>query len=256
MAQMQRIKRYIEPYRKTEHQAENIKASTSTPARDMVDSGAFEHAGVNGLNIDNERFHIIQQEIMAAISPAVVVKLTPAELEARTFSAVGDIAAKMQFPIGNTEQQQITQLLVDEMLGLGPLQVFMDDPAVTDILVNGHDEVFIESQGKVKKVNVRFRDEAHVLNLARRIVSRIGRRVDETTPMVDARLADGSRVNVLIPPLALNGTCISIRKFSEQKRSLQQLAELGAMSPAMAVILDIIARSRVNVLVSGGYWCR
>ncbi len=128
----------------------------------------------------------------------------------------------------------------------------MDDPEITDIMVNGHDEVFIECQGKVKRANVSFRDEEHVLNLARRIVSRVGRRVDETNPMVDARLPDGSRVNVLIPPLALDGTCISIRKFNEHKRSLHQLSELGAMSPDMATLLDIIARSRVNVLISGG----
>ncbi|WP_017221547.1 CpaF family protein [Moritella dasanensis] len=203
-------------------------------------------------NVEEQRFRVIQQEIMAIIAPAVVVTLTPEELEVRTFEAVGDIAARQQFPIGGTEQRNISQRLVDEMLGLGPLQVLMDDPEITDIMVNGHTEVFVEYRGKVKRADVRFRDEEHVLNLARRIVSRIGRRVDETTPMVDARLPNGSRVNVLIPPLALNGTCISIRKFNEQKHSLQQLAALGAMSSEMADVLNIIARSRVNVLISGG----
>ena len=201
---------------------------------------------------NHDRFTAIQQEVMAAIEPAVVVQLSREELEARTFEAVGEIVKRLQFPIGDNEQQQITQRLVDELLGLGPIQCLMDDPDVTDIMVNGHDEVFIETQGKVKRANVSFRDEEHVLNLARRIVSRVGRRVDETNPMVDARLPDGSRVNVLIPPLALDGTCISIRKFSDQKRSLHQLTEMGAMSPEMATLLDIIARTRVNVLISGG----
>ncbi|WP_428451392.1 CpaF family protein [Photobacterium kasasachensis] len=215
---------------------------------------AQQSAGDKHQNYDHnhDRFSAIQQEVMAAIEPAVVVQLSREELEARTFEAVGEIVKRLQFPIGDSEQQQITQRLVDELLGLGPIQCLMDDPDVTDIMVNGHDEIFIETQGKVKRANVFFRDEEHVLNLARRIVSRVGRRVDETNPMVDARLPDGSRVNVLIPPLALDGTCISIRKFSDQKRSLHQLTEMGAMSPEMATLLDIIARTRVNVLISGG----
>ena len=216
--------------------------SLSTPATDVSSASSIEE----------QRFRSIQQEIMTIIAPAVVVTLSPEELEVRTFAAVGDIATRQQFPIGGIEQRQISQRLVDEMLGLGPLQVLMDDPEITDIMVNGHTEVFVEYRGKVKRADVRFRDEEHVLNLARRIVSRIGRRVDETTPMVDARLPNGSRVNVLIPPLALNGTCISIRKFNDQKHSLEQLAALGAMSTEMASVLNIIARSRVNVLISGG----
>lgn len=198
------------------------------------------------------RFALIHAEVMLAIEPAVVVQLSREELETRTFEAVGDIAQRHQLPMGGQEQKQIMLRLVDEMLGLGPLQVLLDDPDVTDIMVNGHKEVFIEHKGKLKSAEISFRDEEHVLNLARRIVSRIGRRIDETNPMVDARLPDGSRVNVIIPPLALDGTCISIRKFSHDKRSLSQLAELGAMSADMVSLLDIIARCRVNVLISGG----
>ena len=198
------------------------------------------------------RFELIHSEVMLAIEPAVVVQLSREELENRTFEAVGDIAQRHQFPMGSQEQKQMMLRLVDEMLGLGPLQVLIDDPNITDIMVNGHKEVFIEHKGKLKSAQISFRDEEHVLNLARRIVSRIGRRIDETNPMVDARLPDGSRVNVLIPPLALDGTCISIRKFSHNKRSLSQLAELGAMSTDMVILLDIIARCRVNVLISGG----
>ncbi|MEJ2765077.1 CpaF family protein [Photobacterium sp. MCCC 1A19761] len=218
---------------------------------------ASEPAVVSGAlsasSASRERFSAIRREVMAAIEPSVVVQLSKSELENRTFEAVGEIAQRMQYPIGHAEQARITQQLVDELLGLGPLQSLMDDPTVTDIMVNGPNAVFIEQGGKLKSAaDVAFRDEAHVLNLARRIVSRVGRRVDELNPMVDARLPDGSRVNVMIPPLALDGTCISIRKFSEHKRSLAQLAELGAMSPQMATLLDIIARCRVNVLISGG----
>lgn len=222
----------------------------------MAQSAVLPTPNVSKADMDSERqqrrFALIHKEVMAAIEPAVVVQLSREELELRTFEAVGDIAHRHQLPMGSQEQQQISVDLVDEMLGLGPLQTLLDDPNITDIMVNGYQEVFIEYKGKLKRSDVRFRDEEHVLNLARRIVSSIGRRIDETNPMVDARLLDGSRVNVLIPPLALDGTCISIRKFSDSKRSLQQLAELGAMSPDMASLLDIIARSRVNVLISGG----
>ncbi|QUM84534.1 MULTISPECIES: CpaF family protein [unclassified Moritella] len=231
----------------------NVTTATQSETSSTTQSLSVPIADVSSTsNIEEQRFRTIQQEIMAIIAPSVVVTLSPEELEERTFEAVGSIAARQQFPIGGIEQRNISQRLVDEMLGLGPLQVLMDDPEITDIMVNGHKEVFIELRGKVKRADVSFRDEEHVLNLARRIVSRIGRRVDETTPMVDARLPNGSRVNVLIPPLALNGTCISIRKFNEKKHSLEQLSALGAMSTEMASVLNIIARSRINVLISGG----
>ena len=119
-------------------------------------------------------------------------------------------------------------------------------------MVNGPNEVYIEKLGKLQKTSVEFRSEEQLLNLARRIVSKVGRRIDESSPLVDARLDDGSRVNVMIPPLALDGTCISIRKFNQEKLSLNQLAQNGAMSDSMVRLLDIIVRCRLNVLIAGG----
>jgi pilus assembly protein CpaF len=190
--------------------------------------------------------------VIEAIEPSVVVKLSPAELEGRIHHLVSDIVSADQLPLGHREVFTVVKQLVDEMCGLGPLQPLINDPVITDIMVNGYKEVYVEKLGKLQKTDVVFRSEEQLLNLARRIVSKIGRRIDETSPLVDARLEDGSRVNVMIPPLALDGTYISIRKFTQDKLSLNQLATNGSMSSNMVQLLDVIVRSRLNVLVAGG----
>ncbi len=138
------------------------------------------------------------------------------------------------------------------MLGLGPLEPLLADEAVNDIMVNGADQVYVERAGKLELSDARFRDDQHVMQIAARIVSAVGRRVDESTPLVDARLADGSRVNIIIPPLALDGPSISIRKFSKKKITLDVMTRQSNISPAMATVLRIAARCRLNILISGG----
>ncbi|MDN3612282.1 CpaF family protein [Vibrio ostreicida] len=199
-----------------------------------------------------DHYHLIHAEIINELEASVVVTLSAQELETRIQQLVTDIVASKQLPIGHQDVSTMVRQLVDELLGLGPLQPLMDDPSVTDIMVNGYQEVYVERRGKLKKTQIEFRSEAQLVNLARRIVSKVGRRVDESSPLVDARLDDGSRVNVMIPPLALDGTCLSIRKFSQDKLSLNQLAQSGAMSDSMVRLLDIIVRCRLNVLVAGG----
>ncbi|ANW26848.1 pilus assembly protein CpaF [Vibrio coralliilyticus] len=199
-----------------------------------------------------EHYHLIHSQVVNAIEASVVIKLSPQELEARILLLVTDVVAAHQLPLGNREVALVVKQLVDELLGLGPLQPLIDDPMVSDIMVNGPNEVYIEKLGKLQKTSVEFRSEEQLLNLARRIVSKVGRRIDESSPLVDARLEDGSRVNVMIPPLALDGTCISIRKFNQEKLSLNQLAQNGAMSDSMVRLLDIIVRCRLNVLIAGG----
>lgn len=199
-----------------------------------------------------EHYQHIHSHVVNAIEASVVVKLSPQELESRIAQLVNSIVTGSQLPLGNRDVATVVRQLVDELLGLGPLQPLIDDPVVTDIMVNGHREVYVEKLGKLTKTEVQFRSEEQLLNLARRIVSKVGRRIDESSPLVDARLEDGSRVNVMIPPLALDGTCISIRKFSQDKLSLNQLAQKGSMSDSMVRLLDIIVRSRLNVLVAGG----
>src|SRR5437773_10475858 len=142
--------------------------------------------------------------------------------------------------------------LSDDMVGLGPLEPFLDDEEITDILVNGPFDIYVERNGKLEKTAARFRDAQHLASIAQRIATAIGRRIDEASPMVDARLADGSRVNIVLPPLVLNGGCISIRKFARRVITLDDMTQYANLSPDMARFLEVAARARFNILVSGG----
>lgn len=138
------------------------------------------------------------------------------------------------------------------MMGLGPLEPLLEDISISDILVNGHSLVYVERHGKLERTEVQFRDDAHLMNIIDRVVSSVGRRIDESSPMVDARLKDGSRVNVIIPPLALDGPMLSIRRFSVSRPGVEDLVNFGTLTPMMAEVLDGIIKARLNVLVSGG----
>ncbi len=142
--------------------------------------------------------------------------------------------------------------IVDEMIGLGPIEPLLKDPSITDILINAHMSVYVERAGQLHQTPVRFKDEAHLLRIVNKMVSAVGRRVDESSPMVDARLPDGSRVNVAIRPVAVDGPLVSIRKFSKRPISMDRLVEFGALRPAMAELLKAAVRGRVSLLVSGG----
>src|SRR6266446_807894 len=146
----------------------------------------------------------------------------------------------------------VMQSLIADMLGLGPLEPLIADETVTDIMVNGPKQVYVERRGKLELTDVQFRDDQHLMNVATKIVTRVGRRIDEARPLVDARLPDGSRVNIIIPPLALDGASVSIRKFSKKSITLDTMAAGGSISPAMATVLKIAARCRLNILISGG----
>jgi pilus assembly protein CpaF len=157
-----------------------------------------------------------------------------------------------QAPLNASERRQITGDIRDEILGLGPLEPLLHDPTVNDILVNNYRQIYVERRGKLIKVNTRFQDDDHLRKIIDRIVSRIGRRVDESSPMVDARLADGSRVNAIIPPLALDGPSLSIRRFSKDPLELHDLIGFGALTPEMGEVLQGIVKARLNIIVSGG----
>ena len=150
------------------------------------------------------------------------------------------------------DRRRVVQRLVDDIKGLGPLEPLFNDPAVSDILVNGLKSVYVERKGRLEQADIRFRDEQHLLNIAQRIASWVGRRIDEASPMVDARLPDGSRVNIVIPPLAIDGAAFSIRRFVARGISLADLAERNAFTPAMGRLLQICAKARLNILISGG----
>jgi pilus assembly protein CpaF len=151
-----------------------------------------------------------------------------------------------------TEQCALIELLLADMLGLGPLEPLLADDTVSDIMVNGPKHIYVERHGKLELTDATFRDEPHLLNICGKIVTRIGRRIDELHPLVDARLPDGSRVNIITAPLALDGTMLSIRKFSKKTITLDTMVANGSISPSMATVLKIAARCRLNILISGG----
>jgi pilus assembly protein CpaF len=181
-----------------------------------------------------------------------VATLHPDRLLIEVERLVSDLATERRVQLNGREQRQLATELVDDMLGLGPLEPLLLDETINDIMVNGPNHVFVERGGKLIQVPVAFRDWQHLTNICQRIAASVGRRVDEASPMVDARLKDGSRVNIILPPLALDGPTISIRKFSKKPIDFQKLIAYGSLTPAIARILEIAARCRLNIIVSGG----
>jgi pilus assembly protein CpaF len=194
----------------------------------------------------------IQQLVVERMDVAAAAELPREEFERQLAQLVMNIVTEAKLQLNSSEQHELVALLVADMLGLGPLEPLLGDESITDIMVNGPYSVFVERGGKLVKSGVTFRDNAHVMAIATRMVTRVGRRVDETTPLCDARLDDGSRINVVIPPLAIDGPSISIRKFSKRMITLDSMVETGNISRAMSVVLKIAARCRLNILISGG----
>jgi pilus assembly protein CpaF len=189
---------------------------------------------------------------LSRLDPATISGQGSDKLAAEVERLLAEIADEMRIQLNGREQRQLAAELVDDMLGLGPLEPLLDDDTITDIMVNGPDKVFVEQRGKLVLSNVRFRDVAHVANICQRVAAAIGRRVDESSPMVDARLADGSRVNIIFPPLALNGPCMSIRKFARRVIDFSVLVTNGSITPPMARLLEAASQARLNVIISGG----
>ena len=155
-------------------------------------------------------------------------------------------------PLSFAERESISRQILDEIFGLGPLEQLLKDPSVSDILVNRHDRVYVEKAGKLEQTNLSFKDDTHLMQIIERIVSRVGRRVDESSPMVDARLTDGSRVNAIIPPLAIDGPCLSIRRFGRDPITARQMIENQTLTESMLELLSAMVKGRLNILVSGG----
>ncbi len=194
----------------------------------------------------------IRAVLMTRIDPAVAGRIPRARLRGEVAQLVSEIATEDRVQLNKLEEAALAADLSDDMIGLGPLEPFLDDDEITDILANGPFDVYVERRGKLEKTTARFRDAIHLVNIAQRIASAIGRRIDEASPMVDARLADGSRVNIVLPPLVLNGGTISIRKFPREPLTLETMVKQDNLSPEMARVLQIAARSRLNILISGG----
>ncbi|HXQ49803.1 MAG TPA: CpaF family protein [Stellaceae bacterium] len=194
----------------------------------------------------------VRHILLTRIDPSVAGNMPRQILRSEIAPIVHEIATEQRVQLNTAEESVLADELTADMVGLGPLEPFLDDEEVTDILVNGPLHIYVERHGKLEKTTARFRDADHVFTVVQRIAGAVGRRVDEASPMVDARLADGSRVNIVLPPLVLNGGTISIRKFSKRNITLEAMVRGGNLSKEMARFLDIAARARYNILISGG----
>ncbi|MFI5000512.1 MAG: ATPase, T2SS/T4P/T4SS family [Reyranellales bacterium] len=194
----------------------------------------------------------VQPGVMGRIDLAAAVSLPREELVRQLDGLVAELLMEHRIQLNRPETSDLVYQIVNDMMGLGPLEPLLEDESITDIMINGPKQVYIEKRGKIDLTSVTFEDNAHLLNICNRIVSRIGRRVDEASPICDARLLDGSRVNIIIPPLAIDGPSVSIRKFGKRQIGFDQMAQQGNISPAMATVLRVAARCRLNIVVSGG----
>lgn len=204
------------------------------------------------MSSNKELYTSFRSQIFEALDVEAIQNMSRGELESQIREAVDVLALNNDRPVTAMMRSSLVKSMIDELFGLGPIQPLVDDHAITDIMVNGPNNVFYEKYGKLEKSDITFVDELQLRNIAKQIASRVGRRVDELSPKVDARLSDGSRVNIVIPPIALDGTSISIRKFREQNIGLESLVEFNSLSLDMARALSIAARCRLNILISGG----
>ncbi|WP_238343119.1 CpaF family protein [Nocardioides cynanchi] len=239
------------------------------PPRDV--SGAGEDGGVRARNAppsttalrvgrrgnaETERLeelkHEVHSELLKELGPQLYdANMDQAELDKRVRSVLGTLMSSQERPISNADRNRLTQEISDDILGYGPIEPFLRDVDVSEVMVNGPDSIYLERDGKLVKANAHFTDEAHVRRTIDKIVSRIGRRVDESSPMVDARLPDGSRVNAIIPPLAVDGSSLTIRKFAADPLTSDDLIAFGTLSERSVAFLEACVRGRLNIIVSG-----
>ena len=202
--------------------------------------------------IRSDAFRLIRARVLSQMNVSAAVMQTREQAQIELTRTVAGIIESERLKMAMAEQSQIIDEMLNDMFGVGPIEPLLADESVTDILVNGADQVYVERYGKLELTPLKFRDNAHVVNVAQRIAASVGRRVDESSPMVDARLPDGSRVNVVLPPLAIKGACIAIRKFAKRDITLARMTAHGSLSRAMARTLEIASACRLNIAISGG----
>ncbi|CAE6754415.1 MULTISPECIES: CpaF family protein [Paraburkholderia] len=194
----------------------------------------------------------IHQTIIERVELDKLQRLSPEQVKRELAQLVERIVEEDKIPMNELERRRLAQDVHDEMVGLGPLEPLLSDPTISDILVNTSQHVYVERRGRLEHTDVTFYDDAHLMKIIERIVSRVGRRIDESTPMVDARLPDGSRVNAIIPPSAIDGPLVSIRRFAVNPLTVTDMVNNQSFTPAMAQLLEALIKSKLNVLISGG----
>ena len=194
----------------------------------------------------------LHKEIVGSLDFEQVRKTPREELKSRLRRSLSDTIQNRQLPLNRAERDRMVDEILDEITGLGPLEPLLDDDSITDILINGPDTVYVERNGRLERAQCRFNSDQHLMQIIDRVVSQVGRRIDESNPMVDARLADGSRFNAIIPPLALDGPMVSIRRFGRRPLTSDELVQGGSVPKPMLDLLHAATRARLNILVSGG----
>jgi pilus assembly protein CpaF len=227
------------------------KEQESTPVKSAPEKDSVQIAVISGQ--EQEWALLLHEKLVKIMDLSLIVSME--EQQARL--QIRDVAQRLMqeegsIPLNAAARQRVVKLIEDEVLGLGPLEPLLTDSTVSDILINGCNNVYVERRGKLEPTPVRFRNNAHLRNIIDRIVSRVGRRIDESSPMVDARLADGSRVNAIVEPLALDGPSMSIRRFSVEMLSIDDMIQMGSLTQDIGTVLSGIVFSRLNVLISGG----
>ena len=225
---------------------EDAAIPAAEPHRAIESKAAGSHDLMLGLKVS------IHRALLDKINLGALDQLSRAQIEMEVSDLVLEILDESKSVLNAHERKLLVAEVLDELLGLGPLEPLLKDESITDILVNGPNTVFVERKGLLERVDTRFQDDKHLQRIIQKIVSSVGRRIDESSPYVDARLADGSRVNAIIAPLAIDGSSMSIRKFAKQRIGMAKLVEFNSVSPAMAQILEAAVASRRNVLISGG----
>ena len=223
------------------NEAESGTAAEAPPLRSAARSHPYQ-----------ELKSTIHRRLIDRLDLSTVADLTPEQLSGIIKTVVENMIAQEGIPLSRPERDRLVVEIQNETMGLGPLEPLLSDTEISDIMVNGPNGVFVERHGKIVKTDVSFKDNEHLMAVIERIVSKVGRRVDEASPMVDARLADGSRVNVIIPPLAIDGPALSIRRFGVKPLKMENLLANGSLTAEMAAAFEAMVKARMNILVSGG----
>jgi pilus assembly protein CpaF len=222
---------------------ETPASSTPAPAKNISSATGIDYYATK------TKLH---QKLLSRIDLNSIESLTPEQLRSELALLLGALIEEDSIPLNNQERTRLVTDLKNEIMGLGPLEPLLADPAISEIMVNGYQNVYVEKRGRIQLTDIRFSDDAHLMKIIDRIVSRVGRRIDESSPMVDARLPDGSRVNAIIPPLALDGPTLTIRRFSVVPLQMHDLIEKKSLTPAMAELLSALVKVKCNIIISGG----
>lgn len=248
MSLKSRLQNYTDVLNNAPVGIEKSVAKNPAPEENAIPPLAFELLSPKDIEF-KERVH---QKLMDILDLSLIVKMADADARKQISEIARRIIDEESLPVVARTRQLIVNEIVNDILGLGPLEHLLYEPTIADILVNGHDSVYIERFGMLQKTPITFKDDNHLLKVIDRIVTQVGRRIDESSPLVDARLKDGSRVNAIIPPLAIDGPSLSIRRFTQDKMQLQDMVGIGSVSEAMAEVFANMVKVKLNILISGG----